>query len=56
VERLQTKIVIYISSELLLFLTKKADSGYKISSYVRSLCLKEMKKEQENQGVIGNGK
>jgi hypothetical protein len=45
-ERLQTHIVIYINAELSSFLIKKAESGYKISSYVRFLIQKEIEKEK----------
>jgi uncharacterized protein YfbU (UPF0304 family) len=51
----QKSIIVYINEPIITFLNNKAESGYKISSYVRFIILKEMKKEQEEQKVPSNG-
>jgi hypothetical protein len=45
---LQKSIVIYIDEDIAVFLKKKLDNGFKISSFVRFLILEEIQKEQED--------
>lgn len=48
-------LTIYINQSTFIYLKNKTDEGYKVSSYIRHLILKDMQKEQKSQEVASNG-